>query len=84
MTKETIWSDRQIGCVAQIDSFDVSPFNETYKEWRRFVLRVKLQIIVARLAERLLPMPDVRGSNLVIGEIYDEHISYYLLVEETK
>ena len=71
MTKETIWSDRQIGCVAQIDSFDVSPFNETYK-------------IVAQLAERLLPMPDVRGSNLVIGEIYDEHISYYLLVEETK
>ena len=79
MTKETIWSDRQIGCVAQIDSFDVSPFNETYKEWR-----VKLQIIVAQLAERLLPMPDVRGSNLVIGKIYDEHISYYLLVEETK
>ena len=30
-------------------------------------------VVVAQLAERLLPTPEVRRSNPVIGEIYIEH-----------
>ena len=31
------------------------------------------EMVVAQLVERLLPTPEVCGSNLVIGKIYIEH-----------
>ena len=30
-------------------------------------------VVVAQLVERLLPIPEVHGSNPVIGKIYIEH-----------
>ena len=33
-------------------------------------------VVVAQLAEQLLPTPEVRGSNLVIGNFYWTNISY--------
>ena len=30
-------------------------------------------VVVAQLANRLLPTPEVRGSNPVIGEVFIEH-----------
>ena len=31
-------------------------------------------VVVAQLVERSLPIPEVRGSNPVIGNIYIEHL----------
>ena len=31
-------------------------------------------VVVAQLVERSLPMPEVRGSNLVISKNYIEHL----------
>ena len=39
---------------------------------------------MAQLVERLLPIPEVRGSNLVIGKIYIEHLSSVNCIEKTK
>ena len=33
----------------------------------------KRAVVVAQLAERSLPTPEVRGSNPVLGKIYIEH-----------
>ena len=32
-------------------------------------------VVVPLLAEQLLPIPEVRGSNPVIGKFYNEHIT---------
>ena len=36
-------------------------------------------VVVTQLVERLLPIPEVHGSNPVIGQIYIEHLFTYLL-----
>ena len=36
-------------------------------------------VVVAQLVERLLPIPEVQGSNPVIGKIYIEHLFTCLL-----
>ena len=41
-------------------------------------------VVVAELVERLLPIPEVRGSNPVIGKIYIEHLFIFNCVEGTK
>ena len=42
------------------------------------------EVAVAQLAERLLPTPEVQGSNPVIGEIYFEHLFTVIGIEKTK
>ena len=37
------------------------------------------EVVVAQLVERSLPIPEVRGSNPVIGKIYIEHLFTCLL-----
>ena len=37
---------------------------------------------VAQLVERLLPIPDVRGSNPVIYKIYNEHLFTFNCIEK--
>ena len=39
---------------------------------------------MTQLAERLLPIPEVRGSNLVIGKIYIEHLFTFNCIEKKK
>ena len=42
-------------------------------------------MVVAQLVERLLPTPEICGSNPVIGKIYIEHLlSTILKFEKTK
>ena len=36
-------------------------------------------VVVAQLVERSLPIPEVRGSNPVIGKFYTEHLFTCLL-----
>ena len=40
-------------------------------------------VVVAQLVELLLPIPEVRGSNPVIGKIYIEHLTVNC-IEKTK
>ena len=41
--------------------------------------------VVAQLAEQSLPIPEVRGSNLVIGKnVYIEHLFTVNCIEKTK
>ena len=45
------------------------------------------EVVVAQLVERLLPIPEVRSSNPVIGKIYIEHFVYLFTInsiEKTK
>ena len=42
--------------------------------WQTFILVEKLLHLMAQLVERSLPIPEVRGSNLVIGRTYIEHL----------
>ena len=37
-------------------------------------------MFVVQLVERLLSIPEVRGSTLVIGKIYIEHMFVYLFI----
>ena len=39
---------------------------------------------MAQFVERLLPNPDVSGSNPVIGKIYIEHLFTINCIEKTK
>ena len=39
---------------------------------------------MTQLAERLLPIPEVRGSNLVIGKFYIEHLFALNCIEKKK
>ena len=39
---------------------------------------------VAQLVERLLPIPEVQGSNPVIGKIYIEHLLTVNCIEKTE
>ena len=41
-------------------------------------------VVVAQLVERLLPTPEVRGSNPVIFKIYIEHLFAVNCIEKTK
>ena len=41
-------------------------------------------MVVAQLVERSLPIPEVRGSNPVIGKIYIEHLFTVNSFEKTK
>ena len=41
-------------------------------------------VVVAQLVERLLAISKVRGSNLVIGKIYIEHLFTVNCIEKTK
>ena len=41
-------------------------------------------MVVAQLVGRLLLTPEVRGSNLVIGKIYIEHLFHFNCIEKTK
>ena len=41
-------------------------------------------VIVAQLVEWLLAIPEVRGSNPVIGKIYMEHLFPVNCIEKTK
>ena len=40
---------------------------------------VKRAVVVAQLVEQSLPIPEARGSNPVIGNIYVEHLFTCLL-----
>ena len=44
----------------------------------------RLAVVVAQLVERSLPIPEARGSNKVIGEIYIEHLFTCLLLAVVK
>ena len=46
-------------------------------------LFVDWAVVVAQLVERLLPIPEVRGSNPVISKIYIEHFTVNC-IEKTK
>ena len=46
------------------DSFMLVPWH-VEPEWERIWVRA---VVVAQLVERLLPVPEVRGSNPVIGK----------------
>ena len=41
-------------------------------------------MVVAQLVERSLSIPEVRGSNPVIGKIYIEHLFTVNCIEKTK
>ena len=41
-------------------------------------------VVVAQLVERSLPIPEVRGSNPVIGKIYWTFVYCQLCIEKTK
>ena len=41
-------------------------------------------VVVAQLVERLLPIPEVRGSNPVIGKIYIHHLLTVNCIEKKK
>ena len=41
-------------------------------------------MVVAQLVERLLPIPEVRNSNPVIGKIYIEHLFSVNCIKKTK
>ena len=62
-------------------SFERPFYYSTYLEWGNGVVfrsHKKVQIgaveVVAQLVERSLPIPEVRGSNPVIGKKYIEHL----------
>ena len=42
-----------------------------------------MAVVVTQLAERLLPTPGVRGSNPVIGKIYNEHLQSTVCIVKT-
>ena len=48
-------------------SYFIRPLRMSFSFFRRF------DVAVTQLVERLLPIPEVRGSNPVIGKIYIEH-----------
>ena len=39
---------------------------------------------MVQLVEQLLPTPEVRGSNPVIGKIYNDHLFTVSFIEKTK
>ena len=41
-------------------------------------------VVMYQLVEHLLPKPEVRGSNLVIGKIYIQHLFTFICIEKTK
>jgi len=41
-------------------------------------------VVVAQLAERTLPIPEVRGSNTVIVNFYIEHLFSVNCIEKSK
>ena len=43
-----------------------------------------MAVVVAQLMEQLLPIPEVRGSNKVIGKIYSENLFTVNCIEKTK
>ena len=51
-------------------------------KWKREIRNWAL--VVAQLVERLLKIPEVRGSNPVIGKIYIEHLFAVNCIENTK
>ena len=45
---------------------------------------VNREMVVAQLVEQSLLIPEVRGSNPVIGKIYNEHLFTVNCIEKTK
>ena len=45
---------------------------------------IRRAVVVAQLVERLLPIPEVRGSNPVIGKINTEHMFTVNCTKKTK
>ena len=44
----------------------------------------KWSVVVAQLVERLLTIPEVHGSNLDIGKIYNENLFIVNCIKKTK
>ena len=57
-----------------------------WSAWQPSTLATQVAVVVAHLVERLLPAPEVRGSNPVIGNFFCRTFVYCQLyyIEKTK